>query len=150
MEYDTVQTPAGPVTVEVEGGRVVALILGERPRHDGRRKKLPEARRWVTDWFQGRRVKASLMLEGTPFLRRIYEVVRRIPRGKTLSYGEVAEAAGRPGAARAVGNAMARNPICLFIPCHRVLASNGIGGWGGEGGVEQKKLLLRLEGVECR
>ena len=72
-------------------------------------------------------------------------MVRRIPAGKTLTYGEVAEAAGRPGAARAVGTAMAKNRICLFIPCHRVVASTGLGGWSGAGGPAQKQALLDLE-----
>ena len=143
--YDVINTPAGPVTVEMEVGRVIAVIFGERPRHTSRRERLPLARRWLNEWFQGRPVKPPLKLEGSPFTRRVYEVVRRIRRGKTLSYGEVAEAAGKPGAARAVGNVMSQNPICLFIPCHRVVASSGIGGWGGEGGLEQKKLLRDLE-----
>jgi methylated-DNA-[protein]-cysteine S-methyltransferase len=145
IRYDVVETPAGPVTVEMELGKVVSVSMGERPRHTSRREKLPEARRWLKDWFKGLPVKPPLKLEGTPFTRRIYEVVRRIPRGRTLSYGEVADAAGKPGAARAVGNVMAQNPVCLFIPCHRVVASNGIGGWGGEGGIRQKEFLLSLE-----
>ncbi len=67
--------------------------------------------------------------------------------GETVSYGELAEMAGRPGTARAVGTAMARNPVPFLIPCHRVVAANGIGGYGGSagGGVELKRALLRLE-----
>ena len=145
IAYDVIDTPVGPITVEMEGGKVIAVIFGERPRHTSRREKLPEARRWLAAWFKGRPVAAPLKLEGTPFTRRVYEVVRRIPRGKTLSYGEVADAAGKPGAARAVGNVMSQNPVCLFIPCHRVVASNGIGGWGGNGGIRQKQFLLDLE-----
>ncbi|HLY72848.1 MAG TPA: methylated-DNA--[protein]-cysteine S-methyltransferase [Planctomycetota bacterium] len=145
--YDVIKTPAGPVTVEMERGKVIAVVFGERPRHTSRREKLPEARRWLRDWFKGRQVRPPLELEGTLFTRRVYEVVRRIPRGKTRSYGEVAEAAGKPGAARAVGNVMSQNPVCLFIPCHRVVASNGLGGWGGEGGLRQKRFLLDLEGA---
>jgi len=143
--YDVVETPVGPVTVEMEGGKVIAVIFGERPRHTSKREKLPAARRWLAAWFKGRAVAPPLKLEGTPFTRRIYEVVRRIPRGKTLSYGEVADAAGKPGAARAVGNVMSKNPVCLFIPCHRVVASTGIGGWGGNGGIRQKQFLLDRE-----
>jgi methylated-DNA-[protein]-cysteine S-methyltransferase len=148
IDYDVIDTPVGPVTVEMDGGKVISVVFGERPRNTGRRQKLPGARRWLKDWFRGRAVHPPLKLEGTPFTRRIYEVVRRIPRGKTLSYGEVADAAGKPGAARAVGNVMSQNPVCLFIPCHRVVASNGIGGWGGEGGIRQKEFLLRLEDVK--
>jgi len=147
IAYDVIETPVGPVTIEMEAGKVLAVIFGDRPRHTSRREKLVDARRWLRDWFKGLPVKPPLKLEGTPFTRRVYEVVRRIPRGKTLSYGDVAEAAGKPGAARAVGNVMSQNPVCLFVPCHRVVASNGIGGWGGSGGIRQKEFLLSLEGV---
>jgi methylated-DNA-[protein]-cysteine S-methyltransferase len=145
IEFDVIETPVGPCTVEVEGGRLVRLHLGPATIEAGRRKRLPEVRRWVADWFKGRPVEVPLRLEGTPFMRRVYDVVRRIPAGETLSYGEVADAAGRPGAARAVGAAMAKNRICLFIPCHRVVGSSGIGGWSGTGGLEQKRALLMLE-----
>jgi methylated-DNA-[protein]-cysteine S-methyltransferase len=144
--YDVIDTPAGQVTVEMESGKVIAVTFGARPRNLSRQERLPEARRWLSDWFKGRPVKPPLKLEGTPFTRRVFQVVRRIPRGKTWTYGEVADAAGKPGAARAVGNVMSQNPVCLFIPCHRVVASNGLGGWGGEGGLRQKQLLLDMEG----
>jgi len=145
IEFDVFPTPIGPCTVEVEDGRLVRLHLGPSAVEAGRRRRLPEVRRWVSDWFKGRSVQVPLRLEGTPFMRRVYDVVRRIPSGETRSYGEVADAAGRPGAARAVGAAMARNRICLFIPCHRVVGSSGIGGWSGTGGLEQKRALLELE-----
>lgn len=149
IEYDVVETPVGPVTVEMEAGKLIAVIFGDRPRHTSRQARLADARRWLKDWFAGKPVAPPLKLEGTPFTKRIYEVVRRIPRGKTLSYGAVADAAGKPGAARAVGNVMSKNPVCLFVPCHRVVASNGIGGWGGNGGLEQKRHLLGREGVRA-
>jgi methylated-DNA-[protein]-cysteine S-methyltransferase len=145
IEFDVIPTPVGPCTVEVENGRLVRLSLGRGSVEAGRRTKLVEVRRWLGDWFKGRSVRVPLRLEGTPFMRRVYEVVRRIPAGKTLSYGEVAEAAGRPGAARAVGSAMAKNPVCLFIPCHRVVGASGLGGFSSPGGLAQKRLLLDLE-----
>lgn len=84
----------------------------------------------------------------------ILGVVRTIPRGSTLSYGEVARRAGRPGAARATGGAVGRNPVGLLIPCHRVIAGDGrLGGygaaaWGGvEAALDLKAALLALEGV---
>lgn len=143
--FDVIETPIGPCTVEVEEGKLVRLQLRPGAAEAGHRRKLPEVRRWVADWFEGCSVEVPLKLEGTPFMRRVYEIVRRIPPGETRSYGEVADAAGRPGAARAVGAAMAKNRICLFIPCHRVVASSGIGGWSGSGGLEQKRALLELE-----
>ena len=81
-----------------------------------------------------------------PFHRRVYERVHAIPRGQTLTYGGVARAVGSPGAARAVGQAMARNPFPLIVPCHRVVAANNLGGFGG--GLALKRRLLRLEGAD--
>ena len=83
------------------------------------------------------------------FRRRILESIRCIPFGEVRSYGEVAAAAGAPGAARAVGGAMASNPVPIIIPCHRVVAGNGrLTGYTARGGLFMKKLILQLEGVE--
>ena len=86
-----------------------------------------------------------------PFRRRVFEVVRTIPAGETLSYGEVAAAVGSPGAARAVGQALGRNPYPIVIPCHRVLAAGGrLGGFTATGGVSVKAKMLAAEGVKPR
>jgi O-6-methylguanine DNA methyltransferase len=84
----------------------------------------------------------------------VLEAVRAIPRGQVASYGEVARRIGQPGAARAVGGAVGRNPVGLLVPCHRVIAGNGsLGGygvaaWGGvEAALDLKRGLLALEGV---
>ncbi len=83
-----------------------------------------------------------------PFRRKVFEVVRTIPAGETLSYGDVALAVGSPGAARAVGQALGRNPFPIVIPCHRVLAAGGrIGGFTAQGGVSVKEKMLAAEGV---
>jgi methylated-DNA-[protein]-cysteine S-methyltransferase len=83
-----------------------------------------------------------------PFRRKVLEVVRTIPAGETLSYGDVAVAVGAPGAARAVGQALGRNPFPIVIPCHRVLAAGGrIGGFTAAGGVSVKAKMLAAEGV---
>ncbi len=83
--------------------------------------------------------------QGTPFQRSVWKKLLDIPYGKTATYKDVAEGVGRPGAARAVGNAVGANPIPIVIPCHRVLASNGLGGYSC--GIEIKKDLLRVEGT---
>ena len=145
-EYDVVETPAGPCAVVLCEGRVVRVRLGRSPGLRARRRRLPEARRWVKDWFGGKAPRVPLGVEASPFTRRVYDVVRAIPAGRTLTYSEVARAAGRPGAARAVGNAMARNPVCLFIPCHRVVGASGLGGYSGAGGAATKRRLLEIEG----
>jgi methylated-DNA-[protein]-cysteine S-methyltransferase len=83
--------------------------------------------------------------EGTPFQRSVWKNLLDIPYGKTATYKEIAESVGKPGAARAVGNAVGANPVPIVIPCHRVLASNGIGGYSG--GINIKKDLLMVEGA---
>ena len=82
---------------------------------------------------------------GTAFQRRVWQAMLDIPYGHTRTYGELTESAG--GVARAVGVACGANPIPILIPCHRVVAQNGLGGYSGDGGVETKVALLRLEGA---
>ncbi len=83
----------------------------------------------------------------TPFQHRVAEVLGGTSPGETISYGEVALLAGRPGAARAVGQAVKANPILILVPCHRVVAANGPGGWSAFGTPERKAALLELERV---
>lgn len=117
-----------------------------------------EAAAAVTSMLEGDAVDASALpvdLGDRPaWDQLILGVVRSIPRGTTASYGEVARRAGRPGAARATGGAVSRNPVGLLIPCHRVIAAGGrLGGygaaaWGGvEAALDLKAALLALEGV---
>ena len=82
----------------------------------------------------------------TPFLERCALALRAIPRGEVVTYGELAALAGAPGAARAAGSFCARNRLGLFVPCHRVVAANGLGSYGSHG-LAYKKRLLELEGA---
>ncbi len=87
-----------------------------------------------------------LDLRGTPFQQQVWAELRKVPYGQTVSYGELARRVGRPGAARAVGQAVGANPIPIIVPCHRVVgADNSLVGYGG--GLEVKVALLRLEGA---
>jgi methylated-DNA-[protein]-cysteine S-methyltransferase len=104
----------------------------------------------ITALLRGERVDLSqleLDLRGVPALHaRIYDIVRRIPCGRTLSYGDVAEQLGDRQLARAVGQAMARNPFAPVVPCHRVLGANGQpGGFSARGGLRTKLQLLLIE-----
>jgi methylated-DNA-[protein]-cysteine S-methyltransferase len=89
----------------------------------------------------------SLDLQGTPFQLRVWQELRRIPWGATVSYQELAQSLGRPQAARAVGQACGANPIPIIIPCHRVVAADGsLGGFSS--GLAHKRWLLKHEGVK--
>jgi methylated-DNA-[protein]-cysteine S-methyltransferase len=92
----------------------------------------------------------TLDMEGVPeFHRRVYGVARTIPPGATLSYGEIAARLGDPGSARAVGQALGRNPFVIVVPCHRVLAAGGkTGGFSANGGTATKLTLLAIEGAQ--
>jgi methylated-DNA-[protein]-cysteine S-methyltransferase len=92
----------------------------------------------------------SLAMDGVPaFHQRVYELARQIPPGQTRSYGELAQALGEPGSARAVGQALGRNPFAPLVPCHRVLAAGGrAGGFSSHGGLQTKLRLLLLEGAQ--
>jgi methylated-DNA-[protein]-cysteine S-methyltransferase len=84
-----------------------------------------------------------------PFHRRVYEAARAIPPGATASYGDIAARLGAPGGARAVGQALGRNPFAIIVPCHRVLAAGGkLGGFSAHGGVATKLRLLAIEGAQ--
>lgn len=140
--------------VAFDAGRVVLMVLpgGDRPAPDG---DAPPAVTAVLArleaWFEGH--DRNLVDDGlcdaagrTPFEREVYRLVSAIPPGETLTYGQVAAAAGRPRAARAVGAAMARNPFAPLIPCHRVVGADGsLRGYGG--GLEMKAALLAEEGA---
>lgn len=89
------------------------------------------------------------MEDVAPFHRRVYEMARAIPPGRTLAYGELAARLGAPGAARAVGQALGRNPFPIIVPCHRVLAAGRkIGGFSAHGGTATKRRMLAMEGGE--
>ena len=103
-------------------------------------------------YFAGQRIDfaaTALDLAGIdPFRRTIYDALRAVGWGETVTYGELAKRAGSPGAAQDVGVAMARNPVPLIIPCHRVLAAGGkLGGFSAPGRTEAKQRMLALEGV---
>lgn len=93
-----------------------------------------------------RTIDVAYRLDGTPFRKDVWNALAKVPYGTTISYGELAKVAGHSGASRAVGGAMATNPIPLIIPCHRVINADGsIGQFTG--GTELKRKLLQIEGI---
>ncbi|MEO6741408.1 MAG: methylated-DNA--[protein]-cysteine S-methyltransferase, partial [Chthoniobacteraceae bacterium] len=107
---------------------------------------LREARRQLEEYFAGTRQEFSIPLDaaGTEFQQSVWQTLRGIPYGATVSYGELARRIGNPRAVRAVGLANGRNPISIIVPCHRVIGADGsLTGYGG--GLERKRFLLALE-----
>lgn len=109
--------------------------------------RLDPVRRRLDEYLAGRRRELDVAVDpvlATPFARRVLEALRRVPYGATTHYGELAATIGAPRASRAVGSALGANPVCILLPCHRVLRSDGsLGGYAG--GTPAKEVLLRLE-----
>lgn len=128
------------IVIERRKGRICRICLSNQPAEGH-----SEAAEKILNHILGRgAADLDLDFSGfTEFQREVYRTVSAIPRGQTMTYGQVAELSGHPGAARAVGRAMAANPYPLIMPCHRVVASNGLGGY--EYGLEMKEKILALE-----
>ena len=114
-------------------------------------QQLIDVRKQLEQYFGGERKQFDLPLaaNGTDFQRRVWQSLCAIPFGQTTSYGQLAAALGNPNASRAVGLANGKNPIAIVVPCHRVIGANGtLTGYAG--GLENKRMLLELEGVEVK
>ncbi len=135
--------------------RLEAFLASLRRRFGGPIEPDPDAleplARQIAEYLSGRRrsFRLALDLGGlAAFDRRVYEAARAIPYGATATYGELAARTGHPGAARAVGNAMARCPLFPLVPCHRVVrAADGFGGWGSDPAVKQRLLDVEAAGL---
>lgn len=146
------ESPIGRLVLECDGDVLIGIWLPHEQRHtrndvDDVPPVLKETAAQLDEYFAGERTDFDVRMEldGTDFQREVWTELTRIPYGETISYGELARRVGRPSAPRAVGQANGRNPIPVIVPCHRVLASNGIGGYGG--GLTVKRQLLAVEGV---
>lgn len=139
-------SPFGPLIVTVDAGAVIRVDWGRRIYEDAD-PILDEAVRQLNAYFQGDLTEFDLPLfvAGSHFQRAVCEQMSAIPFGDTLTYGDIAKRLKAPP--QAVGQACGGNPIPVIIPCHRVLAANGLGGFSARGGVETKVALLRHEGA---
>ncbi|KYZ75342.1 cysteine methyltransferase [Anaerosporomusa subterranea] len=144
------QTSIGEIGIVENGTAITHLYFNrETAPQDATIKEtalLKEAGRQLKDYLAGNRKSFDLLLapDGTEFQQRVWQALQQIPCGETRSYGEIAKSIGQPKAARAVGLANNRNPILIFIPCHRVVGANGkLIGYAG--GLEAKQYLLNLE-----
>jgi methylated-DNA-[protein]-cysteine S-methyltransferase len=163
--FSIYQSPVGPLLLSGDRHALTGLefadgaasdqesaseATGFARRADWRRDdaRFVEERRQLSEYFAGRRTTFDfpLVLAGNAFERRVWEALRAIPYGTTITYGELAARLGAPGAARAVGAANGRNPIAIVVPCHRVIGARGkLTGYGG--GLARKRALLAHEGA---
>jgi methylated-DNA-[protein]-cysteine S-methyltransferase len=156
----TFPTPCGPFSVAVNAtGAVVATAFGDLDSLRSRLKPICHlisdkpaltlpVKKEVQAYFAGklRDFTVPLAAEGTDFQNRVWSALTAIPYGETRSYGQLADSLGNPGASRAVGRANATNPICLLVPCHRVIGADG-SLTGFAFGEDIKRQLLALEGA---
>ncbi len=137
LRYDTFPTFCGAFSAAVDAnGALVATAFGSlaalKQRVDAQgfirdAEALSKVRRELEEYFAGKRRAFTVRLAaaGTPFQQEVWSALRKIPCGATASYGEIATALGRAGAARAVGRANGANPVCVIVPCHRVIGADG-------------------------
>ena len=148
----SVPSPIGDLLLVGDGERLHGLYMTNHrraPVFDGAtadEAAFEEAARQLAEWFAGRRTTFDLPTEprGTAFQHQVWGVLRQIPFGRTMTYGEVALHAGLPGSARAVGHAVGRNPLSIVVPCHRVVGARGVL-TGYAGGLDNKRWLLQHE-----
>lgn len=144
------ETPVGPMALEEDGGVLTALYLPNSPMPPAGEETplLVRGRAELLEYLAGERRDFDLPLapRGTPFQRKVWTALADIPYGQTVTYGELARRVGCPKGSRAVGQANHRNPLPIFLPCHRVVgADRTLTGYGG--GLELKQRLLELEGA---
>ena len=151
MRRRVIFTPIGDILLAVQSGRLCTvrfLTLGEESAFDDD-PVLDEAQRQIVQYLDGERRSFDLpfKMHGSAFDCAVWRMLQEIPYGEVWSYGQLAAALGRPGAARAVGGACSRNPLMIVVPCHRVIAGTGkLTGFAA--GVPMKRALLELEGFK--
>lgn len=141
-------SPIGLLQISADQRKLRGVALVESRTEEERPNFITEqAKAQLEEYFAGERTEFSLffLYNGTDFQRQVWSKLSEIPYGKVVTYGQLAAAIGQPTACRAVANAVGQNPYLILLPCHRVVASDGIGGFSA--GVEAKEHLLTLEGI---
>ncbi len=145
MSEVTIDSPFGPLTLTEEAGEIARLRWG-RCAEQSPTPLLEDAARQLGDYFAARRTEFDLPLRlGSGFQARFLKALTEIPFGQTRSYGDLARALD--ATPQAIGQACGANPLPILVPCHRVLAADGLGGYSAPGGIETKVKLLKHEGA---
>ncbi|MCB9241293.1 MAG: methylated-DNA--[protein]-cysteine S-methyltransferase [Flavobacteriales bacterium] len=146
LYQSVVSTPVGVITLQANDHQVIAIHFGSLSGSKQSNDHIHHLENWLAEYFDGKDVEFDhpIGLEGTQFQQEVWELIRRIPRGYVTTYQSIANHLNKPTCARAVGQAVARNPLPIVIPCHRVLGKNGqLTGYIG--GLAIKEKLLELE-----
>ena len=135
----------GTMIVEADAKSLVAIDLVHQKGRSRPNNITKQAKRWLEAYFAKKETPLPPLAPAkTPFRQKVYEATMQVPFGECRSYKDIAIAIGQPTAYRAVAQALKRNPYMLIVPCHRIIASKGLGGYNG--GIEIKKRLLEFEG----
>jgi methylated-DNA-[protein]-cysteine S-methyltransferase len=148
MPVLTIPSPVGRLTLVDQDDALVAIHWGGGAEDTAPTALLREAARQLAAYFAGRLTGFDLTLAppGSPFEQAVWAAMQTIPYGETRYYGDLARDIGCPSP-RAIGRACGSNRIPIIMPCHRVLARGGLGGYSGDGGLATKKTLLAIEGA---
>ena len=153
VQYE-MRSPVGPVYIVASSKGLQGVFWQKQAvrsveKLDSKRaedKLIQQAAGQLKEYFAGKRKEFDIDLnfEGTPFQNRVWRALSKIPFGQTVAYKDIAKSISNPKAVRAVGTANGKNPFCIIVPCHRVIAADGsIGGYGG--GIPVKRQLLQIE-----
>lgn len=147
MGVEFYSSPVGILKIVSNGKAITEIKISEMQEKSVSDILTKAVLKQLNEYFDGERKIFNFPIEpsGTIFQKEVWNVLLNIPYGESFTYGEVAEKIGNKNASRAVGNAVGKNPILIAIPCHRVFASNGLGGFSA--GIEVKKQLLKIEKI---
>lgn len=147
MDKIIFETILGNMKITSENGFLKTVDLTDEPKVDSNEAVLLNAKQQMLTYFKTETAfDLPLNPKGTPFQQKVYEALLKIPYGKTASYGEIAAMIGKPKAARAVGQAVNKNPLMIIVPCHRIIGKDG-SLTGFYGGLALKEKLLKIEGI---
>lgn len=144
----TINSPLGKLRLTASETALTGVFFNAQGVSNDSNLVLEQASRWLADYFAGKVVEPSLLplaTAGTVFQQKVWDILLEIPYGTTVTYGEIAERISPTMSAQAVGNAVGANRLPIIIPCHRVVAANGIGGFSD--GLAIKRQLLAIEGI---
>lgn len=149
-QFGYFSSPAGLIQIIAEENALTGIYFVETKTEDETVSPvILTAKQWLSDYFAGLQPDPNtipIRLKGTAFQLAVWDILKEIPYGKAVTYGDIAKRFGRPMSAQAVGNAVGRNPVSILIPCHRVLGANSrITGYTG--GLDKKRCLLQHENI---